>query len=115
ATVLEETLETQIKLEFEKLSVRATNALFKYFDYNIPNKQIIQKYFIGKEFNPRKIKNIGKGTEKEVAQFVEKTVNLFYNMESSNLSPEELAKLKILEHTGIEVTDSSLLERFVVN
>ena len=109
----EENLETQIKLAYERLGVRATNALFKYFDYNIPNKHIIQKYFIGKEFKPRTIKNIGKGTEKEVLRFVEKTVSLFYNMDRNNLSPEELAALKISELTGIEITEKSLLQRFI--
>ena len=111
----EETIETQIKLAYERLGVRATNALFKYFDYNIPNKHIIQKYFIGKEFNPRKVKNIGKGTEKEVVRFVEKTVSLFYNMDSNNLSPEEIAALKISERTGIEIAENSLLQRFITN
>ena len=107
--------ELNVHSLFEKLSTRAKNVLFKWFNNKLPDMQIIKEQFIDKKFNASNLTNVGVRTNMEIKLFSTKLIDLYNDFLTNNIACEEVATNKLLDITGIEIEDQFLMENFKRN
>lgn len=115
APVNDSSFNLLIKVEFEKLSVRAHNALLVFFENKAPDKKAIKEYFIDQTFYPKKLRNVGMKTVIEIEEFVKKAIDLYFKNINKQISPIELATIKLKEITGTEITETFYLDNYLNN
>ncbi len=109
----DESFEILIKEEFNKLSVRAKNALLTYFNNVYPTKYLVKAYFIDHPLKPEKLRNVGAKTVIEIEEFVKASISFLVNSGDDEVREERLITLKIKEITGVNINDNSFVEKFV--
>lgn len=111
--ISDESFEYLVSLEFEKLTVRAKNALINFMRKDLPDKEFVKTNFIDLSFKARKLRNVGNKTVDEIDDFVKKIIATYFKAQRNEITPNELASLQINEIVGFEVKESFYLEKFI--
>ncbi|MGQ0828332.1 MAG: hypothetical protein ACT4ON_08055 [Bacteroidota bacterium] len=86
-------VETTIKNEFDKMGLRARNAFMVYFGNNFPSQYRLKQEFIIRQFNPLKLRNIGKGTVAEIQMFIDSVTNILIESIDSEMPDTSIRTL----------------------
>lgn len=99
--------------EFDKLSMRARNVFFEIFGQKNPNLDLVKEFIFNADFNPKKLKNVGVKTFSEINKFIEQASALIEEHIKLTSTPNELAKIKLQEITGLNVCDEYYVDKFI--
>lgn len=102
-----------ISQELEKLSIRSQNGILQYFGNQIPSADRIKAAFIDTQFEPLKIRNIGKKSLDEVKDFIASVMDIYALYAEKDLSESEKVAFDFFDCTGFKLGDNEeLLQKF---
>jgi len=99
--------------EFNKLSVRARNALLPLFENKPPDFDLLKDEFLTAPFDAANLQNVGSLTAKEIEKFREVIVGFYSAIQSNSLTDFEKEKVILNSIVGFECTKRIYLEKFV--
>lgn len=113
SVISDQSFEFLVSVEFEKMTVRAKNALINFMRKDLPDKEFVKTKFIDLSFKAQKLRNVGIKTVDEIDGFVKKVVAIYFMAQRNEITPNELATLQLNEIIGFEVKESFYLEKFI--
>jgi hypothetical protein len=114
SVISDQSFEYLIEGEFEKLSVRAKNAILNFTGQELPNKEFVKENFIDRGFKASKLRNVGSKTVDEIDNFVKRCVDIYFKSDNNEVIEMELATLQLNDIVGFEVKEEFYLEKFIV-
>lgn len=113
SVISDQSFEYLIEGEFEKLSVRAKNAILNFTGQELPDKQFVKENFIDRQFKASKLRNVGSKTVDEIDDFVKRCVDVYFKSDNNEVTEMELATLQLNDILGFEVKEEFYLEKFI--
>lgn len=100
--------------QFDKLSVRAKNALLSYFNNSRPTFEAVKTEFLLDSFNAINLQNVGSLTSNEIAGF-KRAVKGFYSLiQNNSISVLEQEKIILNSIVGFNCNDEFYIVNFSI-
>lgn len=100
---------------FDKLSVRARNALSTFFQGSCPTFELLKSEFLHERFDPNELQNVGSLTSKEIIQYKDSLRNLYKAILHDSIGDHEKDRIIFNSIVGFECKDNLFIKKFSNN
>ena len=112
SVISKQSFEFLVSGEFDRLSVRAQNALMNFMDQQLPTKEFVKENFIDRTFSPSKLRNVGRKTVIELDEFIKKLISIYYKADNDEISSLEIARIELQDLLGFNVSEEFYLDKY---